>query len=84
MGLTAKQDGFARIDSVVRWCREAGLYLYLDMHDAPVDKQEIILMIVMDIRGYLTVRLASNCFVLSGRKLQRIIKMNLLFWVMSL
>ena len=35
MGLTAKQDGFARIDSVVRWCREAGLYLILDMHDAP-------------------------------------------------
>lgn len=35
MGLTAGQDGFARIDSVVNWCRETGLYLILDMHDAP-------------------------------------------------
>ncbi|MCD7935351.1 MAG: glycoside hydrolase family 5 protein [Tannerellaceae bacterium] len=35
MGLTANQDGFARIDSVVNWCRETGLYLILDMHDAP-------------------------------------------------
>ena len=35
MGLTANQDGFARIDSVVKWCREEGLYLILDMHDAP-------------------------------------------------
>lgn len=35
MGLTVNQDGFARIDSVVEWCREEGLYLILDMHDAP-------------------------------------------------
>lgn len=35
MGLTAHQDGFARVDSVVRWCRELGLYLILDMHDCP-------------------------------------------------
>lgn len=35
MGLTAAQDGFARVDSVVKWCREEGLYLILDMHDAP-------------------------------------------------
>lgn len=35
MGLNAAQDGFARIDSVVSWCRDAGLYLILDMHDAP-------------------------------------------------
>lgn len=35
MGLTVNQDGFARIDSVVNWCRETGLYLILDMHDAP-------------------------------------------------
>ncbi len=35
MGLTANQDGFARIDSVVSWCRDNGLYLILDMHDAP-------------------------------------------------
>lgn len=35
MGLTAAQDGFARIDSVVNWCRDNRLYLILDMHDAP-------------------------------------------------
>lgn len=35
MGLTIAQDGFARVDSVVEWCRETGLYLILDMHDAP-------------------------------------------------
>ena len=35
MGLTAQQDGFARVDSVVNWCRDNHLYLILDMHDAP-------------------------------------------------
>ena len=35
MGLTSAQDGFARVDSVVGWCRDNGLYLILDMHDAP-------------------------------------------------
>ncbi len=35
MGLTSAQDGFARIDSVVNWCRDNGLWLILDMHDAP-------------------------------------------------
>lgn len=35
MGLTSAQDGFARIDSVVSWCRADSLYLILDMHDAP-------------------------------------------------
>lgn len=35
MGLTANQDGFARIDSVVSWCKANDLYLILDMHDAP-------------------------------------------------
>lgn len=35
MGLKARQDGFARVDSVVDWCRDNGLYLILDMHDAP-------------------------------------------------
>ena len=35
MGLTSHQDGFKRIDDVVGWCREAGLYLILDMHDCP-------------------------------------------------
>lgn len=35
MGLTDNQDGFARIDSVVNWCKANGLYLILDMHDCP-------------------------------------------------
>lgn len=35
MGLSGKQDGFKRVDSLVNWCRNAGLYLILDMHDAP-------------------------------------------------
>ena len=35
MGLTSGQDGFERIDSAVVWCREAGLKVILDMHDAP-------------------------------------------------
>lgn len=35
MGLHAQQDGFQRLDSVVEWCRESGLYIILDMHDAP-------------------------------------------------
>ncbi|MCC8072387.1 MAG: glycoside hydrolase family 5 protein [Bacteroidales bacterium] len=34
MGLTSG-DGFERVDSVVEWCRANGLYLILDMHDAP-------------------------------------------------
>ncbi len=35
MGKSSDQDGFARIDSLVNWCRNAGLYVILDMHDAP-------------------------------------------------
>lgn len=35
MGLSAGQDGFDRIDACVQWCRKYGLYLILDMHDAP-------------------------------------------------
>jgi endoglucanase len=35
MGLKSAQDGFARIDSVVEWCRDNHLYLILDMHDCP-------------------------------------------------
>jgi len=35
MGLTANQDGFQRIDSLVSWCKDAGIYIILDMHDAP-------------------------------------------------
>lgn len=29
------EEAFARIDSLVEWCRDKGLYLILDMHDAP-------------------------------------------------
>ncbi len=35
MGLAANQDGFQCIDQVVEWCRKYGLYVILDMHDAP-------------------------------------------------
>ena len=35
MGLTSDQDGFKRLDDVIGWCRESGLYVILDMHDAP-------------------------------------------------
>ncbi len=35
MGLTKDQDGFARMDSLVVWAREAGLHVILDMHDCP-------------------------------------------------
>lgn len=35
MGRASGHDGFQRIDSVVSWCRDNGLYLILDMHDAP-------------------------------------------------
>lgn len=35
MGLNVNQDGFERIDLLIEWCREAGIYLILDMHDAP-------------------------------------------------
>ena len=35
MGLTAGQDGFQRVDSLLSWCREANIYVILDMHDAP-------------------------------------------------
>jgi len=35
MGLTTDQDGFARIDTLISWCKKEGLYLILDMHDAP-------------------------------------------------
>ena len=35
MGLYGSKDAFGLIDQVVEWCREAGLYLILDMHDCP-------------------------------------------------
>lgn len=35
MGLSSEQDGFARIDSVVDWCADNGMYVILDMHDCP-------------------------------------------------
>ena len=34
-GLPSGHNGYAHIDSVVTWCRDNGLYLILDMHDAP-------------------------------------------------
>ena len=35
MGLSSNQDGFKRLDDVIEWCREFGIYVILDMHDAP-------------------------------------------------
>jgi len=35
LGSPSDQDGFAIFDRVLGWCREAGLYVILDMHDAP-------------------------------------------------
>ena len=35
MGLPSGHNGYAHIDSVVTWCRDNGLYLILDMRDAP-------------------------------------------------
>lgn len=35
MGITGRQDGFQRVDSLIGWCRDNHLYLILDMHDCP-------------------------------------------------
>ena len=35
MGQTGQKDAFGLIDRLVEWCRKAGLYLILDMHDCP-------------------------------------------------
>jgi aryl-phospho-beta-D-glucosidase BglC (GH1 family) len=35
MGITGKQNGFEILDNVITWCKEAGLYVILDMHNAP-------------------------------------------------
>jgi len=35
MGVDNNQNGFELIDEVIEWCRQEGLYVILDMHDAP-------------------------------------------------
>ena len=35
MGLPSGQDGFEIVDRLLDWCRDEGLYVILDMHDAP-------------------------------------------------
>ncbi len=35
MGLDYNQDGFEIFDQLLDWCRTEGLYVILDMHDAP-------------------------------------------------
>lgn len=35
MGLNDPEEGFRRLDKTVEWARETGLFLILDMHDAP-------------------------------------------------
>jgi len=35
MGYASKKQGYALLDSLIEWCKEEGLYVILDMHDAP-------------------------------------------------
>ena len=35
LGAYSGQDGFRLIDRLIKWCRKAGIYVILDMHDAP-------------------------------------------------
>jgi len=35
MGSNDPQRGFELLDRVIKWCKEEGLYVVLDMHDAP-------------------------------------------------
>lgn len=35
MGHSSKQHGYEVLDNVIGWCRNAGLYVVLDMHTAP-------------------------------------------------
>lgn len=35
MGMNDPGEGFRLIDRAIDWCRQAGLYVILDMHDAP-------------------------------------------------
>ena len=66
MGLTADQDGFARVDSLVEWCRESDLYLILDMHDAPGGQTGDNIDAATAIPGCSTAKSASNFTVTSG------------------
>ena len=34
-GITFLDEGFQRVEDVVEWCREADLYVWLDLHGAP-------------------------------------------------
>ena len=88
MGLTANQDGFARIDSVVGWCREAGLYLILDMHDAPGGQTGDNIDDSYGYPGYSRAKPASSYSATSGKRLQPITRTSRLSsatnWQMSL
>lgn len=35
MGLDADQNGFEILDKLIGWCHKSGIYVILDMHDAP-------------------------------------------------
>lgn len=35
LGSTSATEGYERVDSLVAWCRDNGLHIILDMHDAP-------------------------------------------------
>ena len=76
MGLTAAQDGFARVDSVVRWCRDCGLYLILDMHDAPAVRRATTSTTATAIPGFSRAGRAAGSSATSGAKSQPIIATN--------
>ena len=70
MGITGRQDGFARVDSLVEWCRESELFLILDMHDAPGGQTgDNIATTVTAIPGCSTARPASRSSATSGAPL---------------
>ncbi|OAQ39807.1 glycosyl hydrolase family 5 [Pedobacter psychrophilus] len=35
MGYASKKHGYGVLDTVIKWCKEEGLYVILDLHDAP-------------------------------------------------
>ena len=76
MGRTVAQDGFERVDSVITWCRDNGLYVILDMHDAPEDRLVTILTTATAILGFWKVRSLSSFSVTSGERLPTIIRMS--------
>ena len=76
MGLAANQDGFQRMDQVVEWCRKYGLYVILDMHDAPGGQTGDN---IDDSYGYpcWSVKRAKRCLPISGNASPTTTRMSL-------